>query len=229
MSIKITDKILSIPPYISTSWSRIAGLHMKGSVLAITLVDGDTLHIPNLNTETVHLIFQHHAVYLEKEYTEPVQVESQLKNLIEQGDSSIRFAFGSSMDGLGNILQHNTSQSDSPDLPLEVLHKVGAIAKIMGPSDEILLPKAEPGCNCFHCQISRALQPTAHSEMIEEQEVTEEELQFQEWTITQTGDKLFSVVSRLDEKEKYNVYLGEPVGCTCGKQGCDHILAVLKS
>ena len=57
MTIKITDKILSIPPYISTSWSRIAALHMKGGVLAITLVDGDTLHIPNLDPETIQFNF----------------------------------------------------------------------------------------------------------------------------------------------------------------------------
>ena len=47
--------------------------------------------------------------------------------------------------------------------------------------------------------------------------------------ITQTGDKLFTVVNKLDPQENYHVYLGHPVGCTCGKQGCEHILVVLKS
>jgi hypothetical protein len=230
MSIKITDKILSIPPYISTSWSRIAALHMKGGVLAITLVDGDTLHIPNLNSETIHLIFQYHAVYLEKEQITTAHPDlSKLKDMMEQEEPSIRLAFGSSLDGLGNMMQHNPSQADSPDLPPEILQKIGAIAKIIGPSDEVLLPKGEPGCNCFHCQIARALNPTVPLTHSEEHEVTEEELQFQQWTITQTGDKLFSVVNRLDDNEKYHVYLGQPVGCTCGKQGCEHILAVLKS
>ncbi len=231
MAIKITNKILSIPPYISTSWSRIAALHMKGDVLVITLVDGDTLHIPNLNTETVSLIFQHHTAYLETEQVPTSNPDfSNLKNVIEQGEPSIRLAFGSSLEGLGNMMQHNPSQADSPDLPPEILQKIGAIAKIMEPSDELLLPKAEPHCNCFHCQIARALNPVApqaHAE--EENEVKDDELQFQQWTITQTGEKLFSVVNRLDEHEKYNVYLGQPVGCTCGKQGCEHILAVLKS
>ena len=43
------------------------------------------------------------------------------------------------------------------------------------------------------------------------------------------NDKLFTVINKLDQQEKYNVFLGEPVGCTCGKQGCEHMLAVLKS
>lgn len=232
MTIKITDKILSIPPYISTSWSRIAALHMKGGVLAIKLVDGDTLHIPNLNSETIHLIFQHHAIYLEKEQLAAATGSdlSKLKDMMEQEEPSIRLAFGSSMEGLGNMMQHNPSQANAPDLPPEILQKISTIAKIIAPSEELLLPKSEAGCNCFFCQIARALNPEpASSHTADESVIADEELQFQQWDIKQTGEKLYSVVNRLDEHEKYNVYLGQPVGCTCGKQGCEHILAVLKS
>jgi hypothetical protein len=231
MSIKITDKILSIPPYISTNWSRIAALHMKGGVLAITLVDGDTLHIPNLKPETVNLIFQHHAVYLEKEQSSSAGGDSsKIKGMMDEGEPTIRLAFGTSLDGLGGMMQHNPNQSDAPDLPPEILQKISAIAKIIAPTEELLLPKAEAACNCFHCQIARAINPdTDSAPHAIEHEVTDEDLSFQQWSIEQTGDKLFSVVNRLDEHEKYNVYLGEPVGCTCGKQGCEHILAVLKS
>ena len=231
MSIKITDKILSIPPYISTSWARIAALHMKGAVLAITLVDEDTLHIPNLDSETIHLIFQYHASYLEKEQS-PVIIGddlSKLKNVVDSGEPSIRFAFGSSMDGLGGMMQHNPNQANAPDLPPEILQKIGAIAKILGSDEEVLLPKSEAGCNCFHCQIARALNPTSSAVATEEPEISDNELEFQQWNITQTGEKLYVVANRLDEHEKYNVYLGQPIGCTCGKEGCEHILAVLKS
>lgn len=229
MSIKITDKILSIPPYISTTWAHIAALHMKGSTLAVTLIDGDTLHIPNLDNETVHLIFQHHIIYLEKEQTPAINTDlSKLKEVLEQGEPSIRLAFGSSIDGLGSMMQHNPNQANAPDLPAEILQKIGTIAKILSSTEELLLPKAEVGCNCFHCQIARALSPVSSS-VSEEIEVSEEDLKFQQWVITQTGEKLYSVINRLDEHEKYNVYLGQPIGCTCGKQGCEHILAVLKS
>lgn len=231
MSIKINDKILSIPPYVSTNWSQIAALHMKGSVLAVTLVDGDTLHVPNLTSETVHLIFHYHAIYLEKEHVikEVDSPNLSLKEIIEQGEPSIRLAFGSSLEGLGSIMQHNPSQANAPNLPSEILKKVGAIAKIIA-SDDLVLPKAEANCNCFYCQIAHVLNPISLVSSEEEDvEIKVEELQFQQWTIMQTGDNLFCVVNRLDEYEKYNVYLGEPVGCTCGRQGCEHILAVLKS
>jgi hypothetical protein len=148
--------------------------------------------------------------------------------MVEPGEEpSIRFAFGTSLDGLGGMMQHNPNQANAPDLPPEILQKIGAISKILSPSDEVDLPKAETGCNCFYCQIARALNPA--TSVLEEPEVTAEELNFQQWTITQTGDKLYMVVNRLDDHEKYNVYLGQPIGCTCGKEGCEHILAVLKS
>ena len=44
----------------------------------------------------------------------------------------------------------------------------------------------------------------------------------------QTDEKMFTVTNRLDKNEKFNVYLGKPIGCTCGKEGCEHILAVLR-
>lgn len=232
MSIKINDKILSIPPYISTSWSRIAALHMKGSTLAITLVDGDTIQIPNLDTEHVTLIFQYHTMHLEKGYSLSSNQEvGKFKGMMEQIDEpAIRVAFGSPLEGLGTMMQHNPNQADAPNLPPEILQKISAIAKIVGPPDEILMPKAEVGCNCFHCQIARVLNPVIEAQVEEQQgEISEQELQFQQWSIIQTGEQLYAVTSRLDEHEKYNVYLGHPVGCTCGKQGCEHILAVLKS
>jgi hypothetical protein len=232
MAIKITDKILCIPPYISTYWSRVDALHMKEGVLVVTLMDGETLHIPNLNLETIHSIFQHHALYLEKEQSASIQEEeaSQLQEIMKQEEPAIRVAFGSSLEGLGEIMQHNPDQANAPNLPPEILQKISAISKILAPSgEEVLIPKAEAGCNCFFCQISRALNPDASSPIAEEPEVSDEELQFQQWTIAQTGEKLYSVTNRLDEHEKYHVYLGQPIGCTCGKEGCEHILAVLKS
>jgi hypothetical protein len=33
----------------------------------------------------------------------------------------------------------------------------------------------------------------------------------------------------LDHKEHYNVFLGDPIGCSCGNNNCEHIQAVLKS
>ena len=87
------------------------------------------------------------------------------------------------------------------------------------------LPAGEPKCNCYFCQIMNRV----HHELFLEQEVLEADLKFRDWTITETGDKLFSVENPLDSSEKHSVYLGHPVGCSCGNEGCEHIIAVLKS
>lgn len=236
MQIKINEKILSIPPYISTSWSHIAALHMQGSILVITMDDGNTIHITNLSKETIELIFNYHATYLEKEnlnmshlssFLNPTKKDS-IQNLMDQmNEPTIRLAFGS-LEGMNGVMQHNSQQANSPDLPTELLQKISAITKIIAPIEETTNLKAEPDCNCFYCQIARAVNPPLNEKNPHE-EVNDEELQFQQWAITQIGDHLFSVTNRLDDHEKYNVYLGQPVGCTCGKSGCEHILAVLKS
>jgi len=230
MTVKITDKMLSIPPYISTSWSHIASLHMKGTILVVTMVDGDTLQIPNLSNETVHSIFQHHASYLEKGQVGPPESTGLIGNGVD--GSPIRFAFGPSPDAIGGMIQHNPAQANGPDIPHEVLEKISAITKILGgPGEDLGISAAVPNCNCFYCQVARVVKPEASPtpQVQEEDNVSDAELEFQQWLIQKTGEQLYLVVNRLDEHERYNVYLGEPVGCTCGKQGCEHILAVLKS
>ncbi|MGH2612567.1 MAG: hypothetical protein ACRDFB_05905, partial [Rhabdochlamydiaceae bacterium] len=62
-----------------------------------------------------------------------------------------------------------------------------------------------------------------------EEEVSDEDLKFRTWDIKQENDKLYSVTNPLDKKEHYNVFLGKPLGCTCGNKNCEHIQAVLKS
>jgi hypothetical protein len=230
MTIKITDKILSITPYISTQWNEVASLHMRGETLSIGLRDGHTVEVPNMETDSIHLIFHYHALHVEKEGA--LKNEHQILDLsqlreIGQEEGSFRLALGASIDGVSNIMQHNPAQSNAPDLPEEIRSKISAIVKIIAPTDDIL-PCAEPNCNCFFCQIAREFHPLA--EVIDgETVVKEEELQFQQWSIAQIGEKLFTVENRLDNFEKYNVYLGEPIGCTCGKERCEHILAVLKT
>lgn len=231
MAINITDKVLSISPYVSTHWSRIAALHMKGGVLAVTLIDGDTIHVPGLSPETIDLIFQYHAEYLQKEEKPSLPTQGVMfPRMIEQANEpSVRFAFGDNPESIGSMMQHNPALRDAPDLPADVLQKIGAITRILAPTSEAILPVPEANCNCFHCQIARVVNPSANLPVEEHEEVQLSELDFQQWTIEQTGDRLYLVTNRLDDHEKYSVFLGEPVGCTCGKAGCEHILAVLKS
>ncbi len=231
---KITPIILSIPPYISTTWNQVSALQKKGDVLAVSLKNGETVMIPDLNPATIDLIFRAHAASLEMQAN--ADMNAFLKNLsnAEGGnlDVPFRLGFSATPDGIGAALQHNPAQADAPDLPKVILQKIAAIAKIVAPEEAGALPVPENNCNCMHCQIARAIQEAIHPKKGEgenEEIVSDAELTFQEWDIVQTGDKLFSVINRLDNHEKYSVYLGQPIGCTCGKPNCEHILAVLKS
>lgn len=238
-SIKINEKILSIPPYLSTSWSYVSAVQMKGEILAISLIDGESVYIPSLKKEHIELVFQFHAEYLEKELAFPLS-KGEMANLQQFSDdqATVRFSIGTPLEGFGMVMNHNPAQAFAPDLPAEVLEKISTITKIIGPSDEGILPQAEPNCNCFHCQIARTVNRTsflspalpAESDSLEE-EIKNEELEFQQWEIAPVVDneKLYDVINKLDPLERYHVFLGEPIGCTCGKVGCEHILAVLKS
>jgi hypothetical protein len=200
----------------------------------------DIVEIPHLTIDILELIFSSHAAYLEQE--EPIRTPEKTAPMQAlfggENMSEAPFKFGFSPEGVAGVLQHNPEQAHSPLIPKEILEKIGTIAKIVAPEDPLMLAKPELHCNCPFCQVARTIQDSIQGEgaetsllqvQDEEEAVSDEDLQFQQWEIQQTSEKLFSVTNRLDTQEKYSVYLGHPVGCTCGKQGCEHILAVLKS
>lgn len=243
---KVNAKILHIPPYISTTWDNVRTLTTRDSLLLISMRDGSEIQIPNLIPEIINAVYAAHGEYLEQRQNRQVQGQSQMMFLQGMQPSPgantenpmVRFDLDG-LEGVHMAMQHNPAQANGPDLPMEILSKISAIGKILLPDEMQGLQKPEPHCNCVYCQIARAMTgdtrhplPTKADEiaaLVEEEEVTEADLQFQEWEITSTSDKMYTVTNKLDRHEVYTVYLGEPVGCTCGKTGCEHVLAVLKS
>lgn len=241
----INHKILSLPPYISTSWKNINTLHMKeiegNSVLVVVLHNGSTIEIPNLEPSMVEQVFAAHAKYLEQEAPPTVDSSESLKQF-EPGQNSgeIPFSIGipfqmggggpQALDNFGALLHHNSEQADAPDLPPEVLHKIAGISKALGMDlEQMSIPKAEPHCNCTYCQIARAIQNGESEEVEAEEDVSDEDLKFRDWDIQQKGDALYEVTNPIDTNEHYQVFLGNPVGCTCGQKNCEHIRTVLNS
>lgn len=241
---KINSKILSIPPFISTSWKNIASLHVENQlsmfILVVTLINGVRIEVPHLEQAIIETTFAAHARFLEQEekglqpktlprtpmsfptaHEQIISMELPLKNGL------------ASMENIGTLLQHNPEQADSPDLPPDVLDKIAQLSKTLGIDDPDVIPKPEPHCNCMRCQIARAMQKGLGDEKQgkEEQEeiVTDEELKFRTWDVAQTGEKLYLVSNPIDHKEHYNVYLGDPIGCTCGQAHCEHVRAVLNT
>ena len=223
---KISDKILSLPPYISTAWKNIFSIHVEtrpyGHVLLIELITGSKVEVPNLDSKIMEKIFSMHAVVLEKEGQLP-------QNPVATQTFAIPLPFP--IEGLTSVLQHNPEQADTPPLPPEILEKIQSLKGVL-PEDLSSMQKAEPHCNCPYCQITRAMTGLtigAEAPAQIEEEVSAEDLTFRSWDIKQESDRLYSVTNPLDGKEHYNVFLGEPVGCTCGTKNCEHIQAVLRS
>ena len=233
---KITDKIISIPPYISTSWDKIDSLYMKDLELVISLKDSTTISIPHLSAEIIEEIFAAHAAFLEHQVPKRQQQPQQVPTADNILGLPFRLFFGT-LESINQALHHNPAYSDLPPLPPEIISKIEILAKAVSAQDIVNLPNAETGCNCVYCQMARILKRNtgSHEEPIEkspaevgEEEVSEDELRFEQWDIKPLGDKMYLVSNKLDPNEHYSVYLGDPIGCTCGKAHCEHIIAVLR-
>lgn len=238
MQIIINEKILSIPPFISTTWESVTALHISNegnsSHLVISLNSGTVIKVPNLSQDLLTKIFQTHTQYISSQDTKnrqkPMNDPAGLFNLDSIAGIGFPMRFGGGLEGLGAAMQHNPEQSNAPNLPKDVLEKISAVAKIMDSGQNLTQSlKPEPHCNCMHCQIARAVNGIIVEEVSVEEEVSEDDLKFKTWDITQSGDKLYTVSNPLDTQEHYSVYLGEPLGCTCGQKNCEHIKAVLNT
>ncbi|OGN61382.1 MAG: hypothetical protein A3F09_04010 [Chlamydiae bacterium RIFCSPHIGHO2_12_FULL_49_11] len=227
---KINSRMLSIPPYISTNWENVRTLTMNGSDLIVRLTDNNAVVVPNLPGSILEDIFQAHTDFLEHA-TAPAgpalsrQMGFQIgMNPLNLGKEGIEMLSGS--------MQHDPSLKDAPEIPPPVIDKVKTVIRSLGVDKlEDMLPKAEPHCNCPYCQIARAVHGTPPPGGVPELEekVSDEELSFKDWEIRQIDDKLYQLTSPLDPKETYQVFLGNPIGCTCGKSNCEHIKCVLSS
>ncbi len=241
---KINPKILSIPPFISTSWKNIASLHIEHQdptlILVVTLINGTRIEVPHLEPTMIEAIFATHERFLEQEGKNglkippraPLNFQSGIHEQIISMEIPLKSGLAS-MEHFGTLLQHNPEQANSPDLPEDVLDKVAQLSKTLGIDDPNVIPKPEPHCNCMRCQIARAMQKgvngDAQNQKEQEEIVSDEELKFRTWDVAQTGEKLYLVSNPIDDKEHYNVYLGDPIGCTCGQAHCEHVRAVLNT
>ena len=127
----------------------------------------------------------------------------------------------------GHALGHNPDQKETPPLPPSMLEKISTMAKELLSEDASAIKPPEAGCNCPHCQITRAILTQENPELPEE-EVSDEDLKFRTWDIQQEQERLYRVTNLLDAAESYHVFLGKPVGCSCGQEKCEHFQAVVE-
>ena len=233
---KITAKIFSIPPYISTRWEFVLSLRVTDDVLIVTLRDGTVCTIPNLPKDTIEHIFAFHAEAeeaqdKERENLQPIleSMKTGFKDLMQMLSKLGANAIGS----IGKALEHDPQNANLPELPPDMVKKVRLLLNVVPKDDILAMPEGIPGCNCMYCQINgilrRAIGEGSPDLLSESEPVEEKDLQFSEWIVEPVADKLYKVTNKLNPSEEYRVFLGEPIGCTCGKPHCEHVLAVLRS
>lgn len=231
------DKFLSLPPHVSVSWKNVRSLHMEGPDLVVTLVDGRSIVVPKPEGQVVENVFAAHAKFLNTPLGGDIRLPPPGKipfPEILEGGGQMPFRLGiGGMDGFQQALQHNPEQAHMKDLPRELTDKIAAISKVIVPGGDMnSIPKGEPHCNCMYCQIARAIErglTGKEPEEVVEEEVTNEDLRFRDWNIVSCGENMYMVTNPLNHLEEYRVFLGTPVGCTCGQKDCEHLLAVLRS
>lgn len=231
----INRAILSIPPYISTSWKNIVSLHAETlsnfeKNLIITLTNESIIEVPGLDEKTLEQVFEQHAKFLDTESSHQKNLEPKTPTGFSLGIPIKMKEMDPTLGPFGSLMQHNPEESSSADLPDEMLTKISAIGKVIGLDKQLEhMPKAEPHCNCPYCQITRALSGEQKEKEIIEEIISEEDLSFKDWEIKMLDKDLYELTSPLDPNEKYQVFLGTPIGCTCGSKNCEHIKAVLSS
>ena len=231
---KINEKILNLHPYISTEWKNVASLHVKnseiGPLLVVELNSGTQVEVPYLQDKEIENIFTFHGKSIEEKASN--------LNSLKRNFPPFNFKLIPGFEQVSSVLQHDIAQSQTPDFPLELLEQVSALSKTFGVDELSSLPKPEPHCNCPHCQIMRAMHNSEKSPnsiaipMGEKEEtISEADLRFRSWDIvkSKTASDLYTVTNPLDTNEHYTVFLGKPIGCTCGNNTCEHIKAVLQS
>lgn len=252
MKVKINDQLICISPYISATWDQISFLQSEEEenhrfALILHLSDGKLIRIPNLDVAIIEIAFAAHLKFLEqstKHSSPAVPVTSlseplkTLNGMIQQitglsaeqiANLPIRFGIAlPNMEGVEVAFQHNQAQAHLPDMPAEVLEKILNTAQMLAGGDLQAFPKPEPHCNCMHCQVGRVIHQVPKEPPADES-VSDTDLAFRDWEIEQQAENLYSVTHPLEPKEKYSVFLGTPVGCTCGEADCEHIKAVLRS
>ena len=235
---KITDTIISIPPYISTTWDNVQSLHMENSDIIFALKDGKSIRIPHLTSQVVEQIYSAHVHFLEAHTGLPSSPSQPLQKAPFSLEQILPFRLNvGSTDAMGQVLQHNPAFSGLQSMPEEAVDKISMLSKII-PADEIrAMAEPEINCNCMYCQIVRILKKTLEPKKENlpdhlaggEDKISEEELRFEQWIVEPQQDNVYKVTNKLDPQEQYTVRLSDPIGCSCGKPNCEHIVAVLRS
>lgn len=204
----INKQLLSIPPFISTSWKDVELLLSDGkNTLNIYLKNGTLVKISHLLKEQLDLIFQVHQEIL----------LSQAQDISAPLVDPLFFQFS------GPFLEHDPELSDASPLPDEVKSKLLSLLKSLPKMDATKLPIAHENCGCPHCQLMNLMKGQEEDDI-----VTDEELRFATWRVEEIENNYFKLTHPYQESEIYFVSLSDPISCSCGQNHCEHVEHILR-
>lgn len=207
----INKHMLSIPPFISTSWKDIDLLLSDGqTTLNVYLKNGTVVKISNLLKDDLNLIFKVHQDIL----LSPSQPT--IPSLIDP----LLFSLS------GPLLEHDPDLHDASPLPDEVKIKLKSLLEGMPKLEKIKLPQIHQDCNCPFCQIMGLIQDEATND---EEIVKDEDLLFSTWKQEAFSDHLIKLTHPFNQEETYFINLESPISCSCGQTSCEHIEHVLRN
>lgn len=235
---KINSNVISIPPYITTSWENVNVINVeidkdKKKILIISLESGDQIKIPELSDEDIHNVTSSFESFIEKTSNEQNFVDhnsmiSGLTEVFQQfiNDGKTSQATMSQSPGIGVVkvpLGHSALHSNMPIFDPESLRNIIKTIKAIGEGRN-LFEKGEyqECCNCIYCQACKFLQ-----EEKTENELKEENLEFaSSWNVEEVNSNEY-LVSNKENNSTFNVKLEPSVACSCGSNKCEHIRIVL--
>lgn len=208
----VNTKLLSIPPYISTSWKDVELLLSDGeNTLNVYLKNGTVIKIAHLMKEHLELIFKvHQEVLMQKQHDIP-------PSLIDP----LFFNFS------GPFLEHDAEMSDADPLPDEIKQKLRSLIRSFPKLEKSQLPQFHENCNCPHCQLMNLLSDK-ENEGFEEELIDDKDLVFAPWQVEKKSDKCF-VLSHPDLEERFEVNLESFPTCSCNQGSCEHLAYVLRN
>jgi hypothetical protein len=162
--IHITERVLSITPYISTTWENILSLRIQRAegvfhpTLIIQLHNRTEIEIPNLPAPIIHQIVQAHGQFLDTTFHKAIAGLS-MEEILAPPPSPFALLekFASLMEQFATPPAEENEEVSEEDLRFsdwqvkEIEKNLYSVTHPLSPSEEYRVCLKEPiGCTCGH-------------------------------------------------------------------------------
>lgn len=227
---KINKNMLSIPPYITTTWDNITCVQAcvvqdEFVDIKICLADGEKVEVPHVPEKIFNKIRDEYEKFIESSsINTPADlggIASGIADIFQGANRELpAIGRGENVGVIGfPVSGHPRQHHEAPVLGKEALRQ---ITKTLG--EKAFEGEYITKCNCIYCQSCRFVQDKKNKES------GEKPLEFSDaWLVEEVGTDKFIVRDKMKESNVFTVYLKPKIICSCGSNVCEHIKATLFS